>query len=242
MLGHLDAIIWKDGSLPHFNDSAQGIAPAANQLFDYAKRLGLEWNSIPMIECGYRKYQDDHLESIVDVGSIVATYQPGHAHADTFSYELRINGFPFVVDTGISTYNKTNRRQLERSTIAHNCISPKEKNSSEVWGGFRVGKRCHCVITEERDDLVEAKHDGFDKMCRRRFEMKDGTFSVEDWYNGEAVSYIHLAEEADENRIKIEGALSVEIKPWFYSHEYNIFREGKVVEIKFKENCKYTIQ
>ena len=210
--------------------------------YSIAQRLGLQWLSTPLKECGYRKFQNEKLEAIVDIGNITATYQPGHSHADTFNYELHIDGKSFVVDTGISTYNKTERRQLERSTIAHNCVSPNEKNSSEVWGGFRVGRRCKTTITEETQNMVIASHDGFGKDCHRKFEMTNDGFSIEDWYNGQAVSYIHLAEGADAKRILIDDALKVETKPWKYSVEYNQFIEGRVIEITFKGHCKYTIQ
>lgn len=242
MLGHLESIIWQDGAIPMLNDSANGIAPTPARLFDYAKRLGLQWQPVPLNECGYRKFRNHGLEAIVDVGIITATYQPGHSHADTFSYELRVHGKPFIVDTGISTYNKTDRRQLERSTIAHNCVSPSKKNSSEVWGGFRVGRRCKTTIIEETPNTVLVSHNGFGKECRRKFEMTSDGFYIEDWYDGEAVSYILLAEGADEKLIKIEDALKIESKPWKYSIEYNRFIEGKVIEITFKGHCKYTIQ
>jgi hypothetical protein len=153
-----------------------------------------------------------------------------------------MEGKPVVVDCGISTYNKTDRRQYERSTIAHNCVSPNGKNSSEVWGGFRVGKRCHTIIKEDSGTVIDAIHDGFGKECRRRFEMKDGSFTVEDWFDGEAISYIHLAKDVDEKRFSIEGADNVEVKPWKYSTEYNRFIEGKVIEVRFKGHCRYTIQ
>lgn len=242
MLGHLESIKWEDGSFPLLNDAAYGIAPEPQAIFDYAKRLGLEWNPIKMKECGYRKLRAEHMEAIVDVGNITATYQPGHTHADTFNYVLRIDGNPFVVDTGISTYNKTERRQLERSTIAHNTVSVDGKNSSEVWGGFRVGKRCHTVINEDTERTVDAWHEGFGDKCRRKFEIKEECFCVEDCYDGHAVSYIHLAEGADEKRITIESAEKVEIKPWNYSTEYNRFHNGKVMEIHFNGHLRYTIQ
>ncbi len=242
MLGHLESIVWSDGSIPLLNDSANGIAPISQQIFDYAKRLGIEWHSIPMKESGYRKLVNGGFEAVVDVGNITASYQPGHTHADSLNYELRIAGKPFVVDTGISTYNKTERRQLERSTVAHNCVSVCGKDSTEVWGGFRVGRRCKTSIIKDNNILIEAIHDGFAMPCKRRIEMRDGMFSVDDWYEGEAVSYIHLVAEADEKRIKVEGAKELEIKPWKYSIEYNRFIEGKVMEIKFQGHCKYSIQ
>ena len=242
MLGHLESVKWGVGDIPLLNDSANRIAPTTSQLFYYAKRLGLKWKKIPMKESGYRKLIAGNMEAIVDVGNITATYQPGHTHADTFNYELRIDGKPFIVDTGISTYNKTERRQLERSTVAHNCVSVDGKNSSEVWGGFRVGKRCRVSGLQLTANGLEASHDGFEKPCKRRFEMNANGFTVEDWYDGEAISFIHLAEGIDEKRIKIEGNAKVEVKPWKYSTEYNRFKEGKEIKITFKYYLKYTIQ
>ena len=242
MLGHLESIVWRDGDILMANDAAHGIAPKPAEIFEYAKRLGIKWNAIPLRECGYRKLQNEHLEAVVDVGNITATYQPGHSHADTFNYELRIDGKPFVIDTGISTYNKTERRQLERSTVAHNCVSVDGKNSSEVWGGFRVGRRCHAEITEIVANRISVKHDGFSKPCERTFSLKEGVLVVEDMFDGEAVSYIHLAEGADENRITVEGAIKIETRPWEYSTEYNQFHAGKVMEIHFNGNLRYSIR
>lgn len=250
MLGHLESVKWGVGDIPLLNDSVNGIAPTTSQLFYYAKRLGLKWNKIPMKESGYRKLLAGNMEAIVDVGNITATYQPGHTHADTFNYELRIDGKPFVVDTGISTYNKTERRQLERSTAAHNCVVAEGKDSSEVWGGFRVGKRCRVKVesVEFRDegqfivDSITVCHDGFANPCERTFSLKQGIFTIEDKYDGEAVSYIHLAEGVDEKRINIEGADEIEMKSWNYSIEYNKFHSGKVMEIHFKGKVIYKIQ
>lgn len=243
MLGHLESVIWENGSIPLLNDSAYGIAPIPAQLFDYARRLDIRWETIPMKECGYMKLQQGQLEAIVDVGNITATYQPGHTHADNLNYELRVGGVPFVVDTGISTYNKNERRQLERSTIAHNCVLVDGKNSSEVWGGFRVGRRCHTDITDVTDNVIVASHDGFGKACKRRFEMMKNGFVVEDWYDGEAVSYVHLAEGADVNRLAVsgEGVENVRTEPWQYSTEYNKFHEGTVMIIKFRGHVRLTV-
>ena len=77
----------------------------------------------------------------IDFGKIGPSYQPGHAHSDTFNFELIKNGNPFIVDTGVSTYEKNERRQIERSTSSHNTITIGDYEQSEVWGGFRVAKR-----------------------------------------------------------------------------------------------------
>ena len=243
MLGHLESIVWSDGSIPLLNDSAYGIAPTPKQLFDYARRLEIKWEPLAMQECGYRKMTSTRMEAIVDIGNITATYQSGHTHADTFNYVLNIDGKPFVVDTGISTYNKTARRQYERSTAAHNTVGVGECDSSRVWGGFRVGRRCHTEITEITDDMIVARHNGFEKPCYRTFRMDSEAFVVEDRYDGEAISYVHLAEGTDANRLKVsgDGLIDIQTKPCEYSTEYNQFHNGTVLEITFRGHVRYTI-
>ncbi len=241
MVGWLKSMCYKDGSFPFFNDAAEGIAPKPKDIIGYVQRLGIENGATVIGASGYRKMNNARMEAFVDVGNITATYQPGHTHADTFNFELRIDGRPFVVDTGISTYNKTERRQYERGTMAHNCVVVDSQNSSEVWGGFRVGRRATTqLIMDNGQWIIEAVHDGYGKTCRRRLEMKEEAFVVEDWYDGEAVSYIHLAEGADEKRIAVEGATSIEIKEERFSTEYNRFRPCKVMAIHFNGKLRYT--
>lgn len=240
-LGWLEAICYKDGSWPMFNDAALGIAPTPCQIFNYARRLGLSWGVGTLKESGYRKLSDSTVEAFVDCGHITATYQPGHSHADALNYELRINGTPVVVDTGISTYDKTPRRQFERSTIAHNCVSVNGKNSDEVWGGFRVGRHCNVKIVHEAHDKIEVYHDGFGKSCSRSFFLMNGIFTIVDKYDGDAISYIHLAAGADPGRVKIEGASSIEIQDSNYSVEYNRFIDNKTIAIHFNGIVKYSI-
>ena len=69
-----------------------------------------------------------------------ADYQPGHSHSDTFNFELYVQKFPLIVDTGISTYEKNEIRQKERSTLSHNTVMIGDNDQTKVWGGFRVTK------------------------------------------------------------------------------------------------------
>lgn len=254
MLGHLENIVWKDGSIPLLNDSAYGIAPTPEQIKDYARRLGLSWKAITMKECGYRKLGDGRIEAIVDVGNITASYQPGHSHADTFNYELRIDGHPFVVDTGISTYDKTLRRQYERSSLAHNVVIIDGKDSSEVWGGFRVGRRAKVKLICDNSGEIVADHDGYKvSPHRRRFVMDDGIFCVIDKINGKGLALIHLAPDVkvesadgstivtDRATIRIEKAASVNLTDEKASTEYNRFRDIKVIQIEFNNRLTYKI-
>lgn len=240
-LGWLQAIVYNDGDIPMMNDSAHGIAPTSDEIFGYAHRLRLTWTKSTLGDSGYRRLSSENMEVTVDVGNIKAAYQPGHTHADTLNYDLRINEIPVVIDTGISTYNKTERRQYERSTIAHNCVSPSEKNSCEVWGGFRVGRRCVTTLIEETSTRICAEHNGFVTSCRRDWTLENGTLTIEDHYDGEAVSYLHLAPEIDFGKINVIGATSIEIIDDKASKEYNKFYDAKVIKIHFKDYVKYQI-
>ncbi len=253
MLGHLESITYQDETIPLLNDSANGIAPTPPMLKMYAQRLGLKWKKIPMRQCGYRRLQTKNMELIADIGDITATYQPGHTHADTFNYELRIDGQPIVVDTGISTYNKTERRQYERSTMAHNTVSVNGQNSSEVWGGFRVGKRAKVTVLRDDENYLEAMHDGYRCACRRKFELTADCLSIEDIIDTDAISHIHLWK--DENIesvsngeiitthciIRIAKGNKLVIKDEKISTEYNHFHPVKAIDIHFKNRLTYSI-
>ena len=251
MLGHLQSMVFHDGTFPLFNDSALEIAPTAHQLFAYAKRLGIEFTTSPMKQCGYRKFEDQHIEALVDVGNITATYQPGHTHADTFNFALNMDGVPFIVDTGISTYNKTARRQYERSTAAHNTVTILQKDSAEVWGGFRVGKRPNVKMLLDQPNNIKATHDGFGKLGihQRSFQLINGLFVVEDQVttNVEAQSLIHLSPnvqvldygvdyvDTSLGLLSISGASNVEVVDALVSERYNEMLPTKKIVVSFTE-------
>ncbi len=251
MLGWLSAMCYADGTYPLFNDAADGIAPSPAEIFGYAERLCIAWEKAELGESGYVHLSNGKYEAFADRGNIAAAYQPGHTHSDVFSYELRIDGQPFVIDTGISTYNKTGRRQYERSSFAHNSVTIDGQGPYEVWGGFRVGARgtVHGDVCRFPSGAVH----------RRDFSLKDDCFIVEDSVSdGTAVSRIHLSPEVSllevdkldsgaavvlttAGKIIISGAFDVTVKPCLVSHEYNRFQESNCIEITFEHNVKYSI-
>lgn len=257
MLGHLESIVYKDETIPLLNDSAYNIAHKAQVLKKYAIRLGLVWQKIPMKQCGYRKMENDEMEIIADIGNITASYQPGHTHADTFNYELRINGQPIVVDTGISTYNKTERRQYERSTVAHNTVSINQKDSSEVWSGFRVGKRANVTILSDQKNEILAYHNGFGKKIihTRTFRLEKCSLHIIDEISdySPAWSYIHLSPDVEilsttpteiktnKCTITLEKALEVTILDDYVSNQYNVQTPIKIIKIQFEKYLHYKI-
>lgn len=255
MLGHLDSIIYKDGNIPLLNDAAFKIAPSPSDIFEYAKRLNINWTSIPLSESGYRRFEAGRVEGIIDIGDIKASYQPGHTHADTFSYELRIDGKPFIIDTGTSTYEKNLRRQYERSTSAHNTVSIDSKDSSEVWGGFRVANRAFVTVLEDSNLIIKASLQGFSGNLEhtREFNLYEGLNVIDEISKGHhGISRIHFASNikvkiqdnriiTDKALIIIEGADKISLTEEAAATEYNTLQTISKVEIHFTEKMEYRI-
>lgn len=257
MIGHLKNIVWDDGTIPLTNDSALGIAPDSTHLLDYAHRLGIDSEAISMKECGYRRLRTDRMNMLADVGNITATFQPGHSHADTFSYELRIDGKPFIVDTGISTYQKDERRQYERGTEAHNTVVLDGRDSSEVWSGFRVGRRAQVTIKTDTDSIIEACHNGFGRnhIHHRIFRAVQDCIEIQDIVTGAGgtVSLIHFAPDVvvkeydsthiltDRAQITFSGATDIRIIQEQASTEYNRLKAVYVSKISFTSKLEYRI-
>lgn len=261
MLGWLHSIIYQDGTIPLLNDAAYGIAPDSNKLFAYAKRLDLQESVYPLKESGYRKYHSLHFEMIIDIGNIGPDYIPGHAHADTFNYELRIDEKPFIIDSGISTYNKNERRQYERETQAHNTVHLEGINSSEVWGGFRVGQRAKITYLKEENNRIIARHNGYIQQHiehERIFELNENNIRILDSLipasGKKGINIILLypdiiIEDVNQDVIKtnlasiyFQGTDEVWIEPCEVSFEYNKRIPSKKICLSFKDQMQYEIK
>ena len=249
MLSWLKNIIYSNGDIPLLNDSANHIAPTSNELFEYAKFLNIEYLilNVKLKESGYRKIDKNNYECIIDIGHIGAEYIPGHVHADTFNFELRIDGKPFVVDSGLSTYETNEIRFCERSTKAHNTVEVLEKDSSEVWGGFRVANRANVIELVENIDHIQATHDGYKKygvLHIRSWTFEDDKIIIEDSLNkdSEAVFRLHFHPTVNEQMIreKIQN-IEYQIESYNYVEEFNKTQKALVLEIEFEKELKVEI-
>lgn len=249
MLGWLNNITYDCGNIPLLNDSANLIAPSSNELFEYANTLDLNIEFVKLKDSGYRVVKKDNFELVVDVGEIGPSYIPGHAHADTLNFELYIENKPFIVDSGLSTYNIGNKRDFERSTSAHNTVEINNSNSSNVWGGFRVAQRANIMKLEENNTLIKASHDGYQKkygvIHSRYWNIQDDKIIIEDNLNleCEAISRIHFHPSATKEEInkRIKTSHTVKINTYEYAPEFNKTFEAFVVEISFKKELKVEI-
>lgn len=256
MLGWLNTMTYENGDIPLLNDSAKNIAPTTNELNAYATVLNVQTEKRELSESGYRKIKKVHYEMVVDVGNIGPDYIPGHAHSDTFNFELYIAGKPLIVDTGISTYQTTIRRILERSTLSHNTVEIDSMNQSEVWGGFRVGRRAKIIHIEENENSIEATHNGYRRigvLHIRKFTLHESTIIIEDSMESSGVhtyaAYLHfypgLLPKVKGNNIILLGvtiiiynANSVDIEEYGYSGEFNRIRKAFKAKIVFSDHLK----
>ena len=138
--------------------------------------------------------------------------------------------------------------------MAHNTVSVGGKNSSEVWSGFRVGKRAKVNILKDEASEVTARHNGFKPVVHERgFQISNGTFIVEDCLTSQAegISIIHFAPSlnvqlnedmsiiADGVILSIYGAEDVQLTKEKVSKRYNLFEEATTAHIRFKGKMKY---
>lgn len=250
MLAWLNEIRYKDGSIPLFSDSALGIAPDTGSLFEYAATLELIINDITLRDSGYRSIVNETYECKIDIGDIGAVYIPGHAHADTFNFEIRRSGKQFIVDSGLSTYEPNNRRAYERSTLAHNCVEIKNKNSSDVWDAFRVANRAKVSILSESDSYIKAEHDGYKQLGifhTRSWEFKENEVIIEDTLNSHSNAIFRLHFHPDIGELRIRSSIECNqgeliIKDYEYAERFNEVINAKCLEINFTKENKVKIK
>lgn len=207
----LKAMCHPDGEISFFNDAAIGIAPSLEELERYAGRLGFEpcqmhVNAvIHLASSGYIRFQQDPMIVLLDVAPVGPDYLPAHAHADTLSFELSLFGQRVIVNSGTSCYGDDEERLWQRGTAAHGTVLIDHENSSDVWGGFRVGQRARPYISAiDRSNStirVEAYHDGYKRLPggnihQRCWVLDENRLSIEDTIRGsfheaEARFYLH---------------------------------------------------
>ena len=192
-----------DGEISFFNDASFGIAPSWKDLTRYAASVGVyvdksafeggvTLNMNPM--SGLHSFQwGSESKAIIDTGNVGPNYQPGHAHADSLSFELSVHGQRLFVNSGTSQYGEGPERARQRGTAAHNTIQIEGENSSEVWSGFRVARRATCAVHSSGKSTgrahVRASHNGYARLsCKaihtREWVARSHTLLIHDEISG----------------------------------------------------------
>jgi uncharacterized heparinase superfamily protein len=184
-----------DGEISFFNDAALGMAPTPGELANYAERLGFRATAETSIESrhlsdsGYVRLGGKSVVALLDLALLGPDYLPGHGHADTLSFELSVHGQRVIVNGGTSTYEPGERRLRERGTSSHSTLEIDNKNSSEVWGSFRIARRARPVVSScdllSSPNLVSCSHDGYARLPgkpihERMWELDENELKVSD--------------------------------------------------------------
>lgn len=214
MLKWLQKMCHPDGEIAFFNDTAIGIAPSPAEINAYASQLGIfadqinKSAGIPTVsrftDTGYIRLEALNAVAFLDVAPIGPDYLPGHAHADTLSFELSLFGERVFVNGGTSQYGSGPVRLDERGTKAHNTLAINGKDSSEVWSGFRVARRAYPMDLEVeqvgQSVVVNCAHDGYRRLHgqpvhKRSWQFRPGELVVQDRVIGEfatAIAFFHF--------------------------------------------------
>jgi hypothetical protein len=99
--------------------------------------------------------------ALLDVAPLGPDYLPAHGHADTLSFELSLGEQRLIVNGGTSRYGSGEQRLRERGTAAHSTVQVAGADSSEVWSGFRVGRRARPSPVTITGWDVSCAHDGY---------------------------------------------------------------------------------
>ena len=254
-----------DGDYVLFNDAACGIAPTPQCILDFAQRCGISPEAerkrvSQQPHSGHIRILSEDLALFLDVGEIGASYQPGHAHADSLGFECSLFGYRFIVDSGTQEYAPGEVRNFQRSTAAHNTVEVNRLSSSQVWGAFRVARRAqpHNVeVTEDESEIqVSASHDGYRQINggpihKRQWFIRDKQLMVIDTLEGKttnAISRFHLhpdvkAEIIDSHSSKLtfkgrsiqfsSNHGKIELQESTYSPEFGLSIDNQVLAIHF---------
>ena len=263
-----------DGGVSFFNDSTFGIAPKLDDLETYAKQLDITKINVPEVASVLPYYYLNNTgycvvdlpeqgKLMMDVGEVGPDYQPGHAHADTLSFEMSLEGERLFVNSGISCYGQSTLREYQRGTKAHNTVCVAGLNSSETWAGFRVARRAYpkdlSIQNMPEHVVIQCSHDGYLRLPgnvvhQRTWNIKKNSLSIHDviterFEEAEVRYYFHPsvqikqvsqcvveAQLSSKKNVKISVSDALDCK-FETSHWYPAFgasQENKCLVIKFR--------
>ena len=241
MLGWLEVVTTPDGRYPLLNDASFDAAPESSMVQALGASLGVATSrSVQREQVGATSLQRLSATGwvrldvggaclVVDAGPDAGGWQPGHAHADGLSFELWADGQRVVVDYGVSSYATGAARVETRATRSHNTVEVEGRDSCEVWGAFRVGRRGTgqlIATTVQREHVeIELSHDGYAWLPKaprhhRLLTLSSGLLEVRDWLSGGAHSAVSRLRVDASARVRVHGSGPVDkqVSTWYPLH------------------------
>jgi uncharacterized heparinase superfamily protein len=191
MRGWLGSVLAPSGDVPMLNDGFP-VSPKLVAAITPGARPAGPLTVLP--DTGLARVMSGGWQVLADIGPPCPPQLPAHAHADSLSCLAYLDGEPLLIDTGTSTYAPGVTRDRERSTAAHNTLEVDGRDSTEVWGAFRAGRRARVSAVLARADgtavTVEAAHDGYRflpgrPVHHRRWSVAGGELRVDDSVAGQ---------------------------------------------------------
>lgn len=271
MLRWMSKMTHPDGLISFFNDAAINIASTAAELTRYSEELSIrqedrtEHHLTHLKESGYIVISCKDIHAILDVADVGPDYLPGHAHADTLSFELSLYGKRVFVNSGTSVYGADDERLRQRGSAAHNTLVIDGENSSEVWGGFRVARRARIKdITIQRigdEKLISASHTGYLRLSGRPVHnrkwkflnneliIEDQVFSKEqheviilyhihpDWHVQSVGKQIEISFEQHKVIMAFSKMGDLSIENSSYHPEFGVSVQNKKIKLSWRGEC-----
>lgn len=194
----------------------------------------------------FKRINQRTITSIFKLKSFLPSYQPGHSHCDIGSYELFLNKKPIIVDTGISTYQESERRLTERSSLSHNVLIRNGENQANIWKAFRVANRPKKQIFTQTGNCFEIKYHYKNICFSRKVEESEKSIIVLDKVSkkGNLESIIHLHPDVsidregdkltlkhNEDSLFLTTQSKIEISEYDYAEDFNILRKANYIKL-----------
>ena len=266
MVNFMNGVSHPDGKPSFFNDSTFDIAPSNSVIKEYLKKLNfhkevLDTSKIDYPSSGFYCSIIDNSKLIFSASEIKADYIPGHSHAGLQSFELSLNLQRFIVNSGINTYDISNDRLKQRSTLSYSTVQVDKKNSNEVWKSFRVGNRARVknryMTLLPKKNIFQSEHNGFsyffnEIIHRRKIIHSKNSLEINDVLTGKftnAVSrlFFHpkvtlktnkdtliISDGIVKLRIFLKG-LDYKIEDAYWYDGFNSHEKNKVLIINFMD-------
>ncbi|MBI4969611.1 MAG: heparinase II/III family protein [Rhodospirillales bacterium] len=240
-----------DGGLALFNDGTVGDSKRLEAL---DRRFGRVKAPAMLPDAGYARLESGDRLVIFDAGRLCPDSLTAHAHADTLSFEMSVGRERLIVNSGTYAYQEPLWRSRLRGTAAHSTATVGGRNSAEVFGAFRLGRRPRQVTLGREADWAIGRHDGYRHLGvthERRLRLTQDGLEGCDCFTGNgpaAVLRFHLHPSVaawparDRHSVSLVGPAGVwcfeapqhkvAIAPGVYSPRFHVLQETLTLEIK----------